>query len=108
METKHTKGDWNVTSYNDLQYSISTSAHGYDEREISDEEDQANARLIAAAPDMLKALINAHDALKDIINAADNGQPYNAVELEAAFMGYCNDAYKTINKAAPYIEEFKH
>jgi hypothetical protein len=55
--TKHTPGPWYVTRHNDLQYSISQKETGYDEMiEALDEEDEANAKLIAAAPELLEAL----------------------------------------------------
>ena len=65
----------------------------------SDEEAQANARLIAAAPDLLEACVCLHDALKDIINAADNGNPYNVTELQDEFLSICNKGWLAIQKA---------
>ena len=58
---------------------------------------EANARLIAAAPDLLEACKEAHEALKDIINAADNGEPYNAQELHGEFLDACNKAYRAVS-----------
>lgn len=60
METKHTKGDWNVSkTVND--YAIHTEGSPKDlalvyeySRGIPKEEAEANAKLIAAAPDLLK------------------------------------------------------
>jgi hypothetical protein len=45
----------------------------------------ANARLIAAAPELLATTKECADALADIINAAGNGQPYSADELVELF-----------------------
>jgi phosphoenolpyruvate carboxylase len=66
MESKHTKGEWEVKTYPTVGYpyfikSEYTSAHialiglPY-EGETPDEEAEANARLIAAAPELLEAL----------------------------------------------------
>lgn len=45
----------------------------------------ANARLLAAAPDLLDAIKESADALADIINAANNGFPYSPTELVKLF-----------------------
>ena len=42
------------------------------------------------APEFIELAKEQYEALKDIINAADNKQPYNAQELEDNFMKYCN------------------
>ena len=52
--------------------------------------DDANARLIAAAPALLEACKIAALALKDIIGAADNDMPYTRDELIQNFMDDCN------------------
>lgn len=57
------------------------------------------AILIEAAPDLLDALKEARDALKDIINAAGNGMPYSAEELCHEFIPVCDVIEKTIEKA---------
>lgn len=44
-----------------------------------------DARLIAAAPDLLDAIRESADALADIINAANNGFPYSPTELVKLF-----------------------
>ena len=69
MKTKHTPGNWEIKDI----YFPGTKVHKglhifsnqkYDDREICDmwgsatEEGQANAKLIAAAPDLLEALMN--------------------------------------------------
>lgn len=60
-ELKHTPGPWTVSRYNDLQYSISCSVQGYAENGIPDDEDTANAKLIAAAPDMYDIIKELYD-----------------------------------------------
>ena len=54
-EAAHTPGPWKVTSYGDGQYSIKNNNDvGYEEGNIPELEDLANASLIASAPDLLK------------------------------------------------------
>ena len=60
---------------------------------------RANATLQAAAPQLLEALKETKEALKDIINAAHNGEAYNAEELAKEFIKICDTAEMTINKA---------
>ena len=61
METKHTKGEWVVDKrastrvhYND----ITIASCGGGQNDIELEEQQSNAKLISAAPDLLEALVN--------------------------------------------------
>lgn len=53
METKHTQGPWNV-SYNTTAHL--PFAYVISNKQESDEEAEANAKLIAAAPELLEAL----------------------------------------------------
>ena len=62
-------------------------------------EKMANARLIAAAPDLLEACKEGHDALRDIINAAEDQQAYTAQELQDKFMSAYNTMFAAIAKA---------
>lgn len=48
----HTPGPWVISRYNDGQYSVNYQTQG--ERFVPDAEDIANARLIAAAPELLE------------------------------------------------------
>jgi len=61
METKHTKGEWNVSSSflivnKDGKVLANCMPIGIEALEVPVEESFANSKLIAAAPDMLKAL----------------------------------------------------
>lgn len=62
--SKHTGGEWKVIPYNGYQQCIGTTNYTIAHTTIALEEKdkiqaEANAKLMAAAPDMLKALINA-------------------------------------------------
>ncbi len=109
-EAKHTPGNW--FAYGQMVFSDSGSRvadctpNDHDEREMPDFEDEANARLIARAPDMDAALRKAltvareqTDALSDIINAADNSQAYTPEELKTLFIGAYNKGYEFITEA---------
>lgn len=63
------------------------------------EEAKANAILIAAAPELLESAKEGYGALKDIINAAGNGEPYDRDELENLFGSILNTLYAVISKA---------
>jgi hypothetical protein len=66
METKFTKGKWSYAeSSNEVDYLVYVDGlpclfislnYGVDPKYIDKEETEANAKLIAAAPDMLEAL----------------------------------------------------
>jgi len=96
MEFKGTKGEWKVTKSNTHESKVATDKyriagvkHYYKQinhvlLEPSKEEGQANAQLIAAAPELLEALIIAKKALdaelkKGGILGITNGE-YNAIE----------------------------
>ena len=99
-EAKHTPGPWRVHRHphinNELWLSVLSGAwditHNYASRPgvvadarysaMSDAENEANARLIAAAPDLLAAALTAFDATKD---APHGGPTWTAHErLRAA------------------------
>ena len=73
METKHTKGEWVYNKYTPCDYGVySTEGRGNDIALVrgSDDEAEANTKLIAAAPDLLNACI-------ELINQKDNGVKIN-------------------------------
>lgn len=93
METKHTPGPWRIAvdswgrteieSDNPrdnaedgvvyvLASSIGGRRHGENYEDLSEVE--ANAKLIAAAPDLLKALIKLHESRKSLNDSGDVGQ----------------------------------
>lgn len=65
--SKHTPGPWHIKYYLDCQHIVSNEGLGRSvaSNDRNDDEDDANAKLIAAAPDMLEALKVALIALGD-------------------------------------------
>ena len=63
MESKHTKGEWTATqtSISDSNGVIATTYVNTAKRYIGKQEAEANAKLIAAAPELLEALITIRD-----------------------------------------------
>jgi hypothetical protein len=109
MNTKHTPGPWHVgrVATTQGQHFAITSPNGDHIATIGEAINShngsgnayVNARVIAAAPELLEALIRAEQALADIINAADNGQPYTAAELAENFLPDNDAAREAIAKA---------
>ena len=114
METKHTPGPWYYNEYpyddpkatkfeiiyddsigNGIQYPIA------DIQELDEQygNAEANAKLIAAAPDLLEACQEGYDLITDICNAAGNDQPYSKVELERICVDIWDQMHKAIQKA---------
>jgi hypothetical protein len=58
MKTQHTKGEWDIISMSNDTYLLTVNS------EITDREAEANARLIAAAPELLEALITLTRAVR--------------------------------------------
>lgn len=80
MEAKHTEGPWSIRSFansysiesvNDIEVAATTDPA---DAGVSDDEAAANANLIAAAPDLLAALVDAQALLRshpETVTAAD-------------------------------------
>lgn len=72
MSAQHTPGPWHVggsdksTIYNKYGQRIANSFEGVLVTQASDETCQANARLIAAAPDLLELLQELVDGMTDV------------------------------------------
>jgi len=66
MESKHTKGEWEIDKYNLISCNgkqiISSAPVAYTS-DLNDEEAQANAKLIKASPKLLEALQKIHKEL---------------------------------------------
>lgn len=92
MSAEHTPGPWQVGPeyHNHSRFSV---YHVDFSPVASFVPTEADARLIAAAPDLLAALQECESALADIVNASDNGEPYTDEELK----GF---AYQAASKAA--------
>jgi hypothetical protein len=77
MKTKHTKGDWIVSRQKHyLKIQLRNEPNNIMEticilNDILKEEANANAKLIASAPELLGALILANKELKSIISILD-------------------------------------
>lgn len=67
METKHTKGEWEIAHDEGIGYFI-TNPNEWGRictiRSVREPNWEANAKIIAAAPELLEALIMANDVLK--------------------------------------------
>jgi hypothetical protein len=102
--TQHTAGPWTQGDDNPLsiygKYTNVATVHGtHATGARTEEEARANARLIAAAPDLLAALKLA----KNAIDAAlpwlhPDGYRKNALEVEDPH-AYCGEIYEEINNA---------
>jgi hypothetical protein len=82
METKHTKGEWEVANQSEQKkwFNISSpsgiiarSFYGELEPIVYDYEAKANAKLIAASPYLLEALIKINGLIADASNV-ENGK----------------------------------
>lgn len=101
-ELKHTPGPWYVANNADQTIMAGTPDEPIDWICIPQkglDASPANARLMAAAPELLVAAKECADALADIINAAGNGQPYSADELVRLFADVRCRGDKAVAKA---------
>ena len=73
MSNKNTPGEWAHTDGSIYSYGVGHGADiatvNTDSAHFTEDEAEANARLIAAAPELLKAL---HTVMQDIEHAIDN------------------------------------
>ena len=79
MSETHTPGPWYAIEYAGMWGIQSVDEYSQDNNLLDMENDdraEANAKLIAAAPDLLEALINVFEHAKLIIN--DNHSDYKA------------------------------
>lgn len=87
---KHTPGPWQTSklgpSSDGSQREMISNGRFIAEVATSDEQQQANARLIAAAPELLENLIGVTKALSRLIDK------YDPDSIEAEWIGNANDA----------------
>lgn len=87
MSTKHTPGPWEAAAnkvYGPSQVRVATCGQD-NHKQTTVTEDDANARFIAAAPDLLEALIKIRDGLKEgALNASALGAIARAAIAKAA------------------------
>jgi hypothetical protein len=102
MNAYQSKEPWEVTgeSETDCGWAGFTffEVHGSDGDLVALAAGRKHADMIAAMPKMLEALEMCYLDLKDIINAADNGNPYSAEDLAEHFKGIYK-AYDAILEA---------
>ena len=73
METKHTPGPWNYMIDNNGNFIMSGNYCVARTADFSgNDETLSNAKLIAAAPEILEAIIKAHKEIESIISVLDN------------------------------------
>lgn len=101
MNNKHTPGTWNVSkTIND--YAIYSSQNDSKDiaavyqysRSIAPEEAEANAKLIAAAPELLEMVYNLKQCIKRL--TADNLSQYDR-DTEAQWEGEAHELLTRIN-----------
>ena len=102
MTTKHTPGPWRTNDHNTLQiidhhpYTIATVAA------TADREAVANARLLAAAPELLAACV----AAAELLIADENGQTVlsdpNDIEAETELLSVRGMIRAAIAQAVPH------
>ena len=106
MEKKFTKGNWNISDDTSECYLVKSDDGGLiafvydgdiDDEAIHMDVVQANAKLIAAAPDMLEALTNILKIVEDSEGVA--GYHLNGDTAKWDEFDEVTNAIKTINKA---------
>lgn len=77
MEKRFTKGNWSQTSSNHVKCDFNTIAYAYS-MNVGDEQAKANAKLMAAAPELLEACIQIAEYI-ELHNISD-GEAYFIVK----------------------------
>ena len=85
--SKHTPGPWAISDYKDGRYSIVIDNEGFDVAKVDYPNQEANALLIAAAPELLEALKLA----KQIIGHPDDMASKFISDVIAKATGDSND-----------------
>ena len=87
MEFKGTKGKWSITGTGEQRTMINGSSidvwWNLPSSDASEDEGKANAKLIAAAPDLLKACIHALEMCEDRVTPTENDLTIMAGRLKA-------------------------
>jgi len=116
MEREYTPGPWGFTGepngYNVWQTARECGAHPQKIASITGrhpvEEEEANTRLIAAAPDLLgalRALLREHEEMNSELHKIGKGRPWDSSDpFCAADLARCAIANATDGKMPPYRE----
>ena len=87
MEFKGTKGEWKITGTEEQRTMINGSSidvwWNLTSSDVLEDEGKANAKLIAAAPDLLKACIHALEMCEDRVTPTKNDLTIMAGRLKA-------------------------
>ena len=87
MEFKGTKGKWSITGTGEQRTMINGSSidvwWNLTSSDVLEDEGKANAKLIAAAPDLLKACIHALEMCEDRVTPTKNDLTIMAGRLKA-------------------------
>ena len=88
MEFKGTKGEWKITGTGENRIMINGSSidvwWNLSSSDVLEDEGKANAKLIAAAPDLLKACIHALEMCEDRVIPTENDLTIMAGRLKEA------------------------
>jgi len=99
METKHTKGEWVITPSKlivvDKKDNIIADCDWTTETYFTKEEMEANTKLVAAAPDLLEALIELKVSMDTTIRWTNGGLKSLSLLEQERYKTICN----AINKA---------
>lgn len=100
MKTQHTATPWKVCHTTAPYLIVGNIKEKYSTWVVNDVASEANAAYIVKCVNsheqLVEALKEASDALKDIISASDNKQPYLNSELQEFFLPIWNEIQKTL------------